>query len=219
MKSKTKKRVLIILFALFAVLMYLLSAVRVTSFDEGFYRSYFKSRDIYASLPNADARADNLLAYLKGDNELSTSFFNEKEITHMKDVKLLFSLSAALLLVSMLFCFVVIAYAFFKRDISFMASCLIAGGAASLSFLLVLTLLSINFQWVFEKFHLLLFSNSLWLMNPYTDKIVVLLPESFFKLAARRIFLTSAALSFGMLVAGLLVKYMEKKLYGVLQQH
>ncbi|MDI6737475.1 MAG: DUF1461 domain-containing protein [Nanoarchaeota archaeon] len=219
MKAKTKKRLVAALFALFALLMYFFSAVRVASFDEGFYRSFFKAKGIYSSLPDADARAGSLLAYLKGENELNPAFFNEKEITHMKDVKFLFSLSAILLLVSMLFCFAVIAYAFFRKDISFLASCLIAGGTASLAFVLVLALLSLNFQWLFEKFHFLLFSNSLWLMNPFTDKIIVLLPESFFRLIARKIFLISAVLSFGMLAAGLLVKYMEKKLYGVLQHN
>ncbi|MDD4878274.1 MAG: TIGR01906 family membrane protein [Candidatus Nanoarchaeia archaeon] len=219
MKARNKKRIIIALFAFFAVLMYLLSAVRISAFDEGFYASFFRAKDIYASLPDADARAGNLLGYIKEGSELNPAFFNEKETAHMKDVKTLFSLSAVLLMISMLFCFGIIAYAFFKRDISLMAHCLIAGGIASLSFVLVLVLLSINFQWVFEKFHTIFFSNSLWLMNPETDRIIVLLPESFFRLIARRIFLTSAVLSFGMLAAGLLVKYMEKKLYGILQHN
>lgn len=217
MKPKARKAAIIASFSLFALLMYLLSAVRISAFDENMYRGFFKANNIYDELPDSDARIDNLLGYLKGGNELNSTFFNEKESLHMKDVKGLFSLSAVVLFISMAFCLAIIICIFIKKDIILLANCLLYGGAISLGFIIILALLATNFQWLFEKFHLLLFSNDLWLMDPAFDKIIVLLPESFFRLAARRIFLTTGMLSFGMLTAGLLVKYMEKKMHGVLQ--
>ncbi len=218
-KSRKSRLVLISLFAVFALTMYLMSAVRITAFDGNMYAGFFRANEIYTKLPDASERAENLLNYLKGGREINASYFNEKEITHLQDVKGLFSLSSMLLFLSMVFCLGIIGYAFFKKDLPLIAYCLIAGGALTLVFIILISLLSLRFEWFFVKFHELLFSNSLWLMNPSTDKIIVLLPESFFKMAAKRIFLTAGALSFGMLTAGLIVKYMEKKLNGVFKQH
>jgi len=216
-KSRKSRMVLIALFAIFAVMLYLLSAVRITAFDGNMYAGFFKANDIYKELPDASERAENLLNYLKGGREINASYFNEKEITHLQDVRGLFSLSSALLFLSMIFCLAIIGYAFFKKDLPFMSACLIAGGALTLAAIIIVSLMSLRFEWIFVKFHELFFTNSLWLMNPSTDKIITLFPESFFKMAAKRIFLTAGALSFGMLAAGLIVKYMEKKLKNVLQ--
>jgi integral membrane protein (TIGR01906 family) len=218
-KSRKSRLVLISLFAVFALTMYLMSAVRITAFDGNMYAGFFRANDIYTKLPDASERAENLLNYLKGGREINSSYFNEREITHLQDVKGLFSLSSMLLFLSMVFCLGIIGYAFFKKDLALIAYCLIAGGALTLVFIIILSLLSLRFEWLFVKFHELLFTNDFWLMNPATDKIIILLPEPFFKMAAKRIFLTAGALSFGMLAAGLIVKYMEKKLNGVFQQH
>ncbi|MFH1065897.1 MAG: TIGR01906 family membrane protein [Nanoarchaeota archaeon] len=216
-KLKKSRIVLITLFAIFAILLYLLSAVRITAFDGNMYAGFFRANNIYNELPDASERAENLLNYIKGGREINASYFNEREISHLEDVRGLFSLSSMLLFLSMVFCLAIMGYSFFKKDLPFMSACLIAGGAATLAVIIIISIMSLRFEWLFVKFHELLFSNNLWLMNPSTDKIIILLPESFFKMAAKRIFLTAGALSFGMLAAGLTVKYMEKKLNNVLQ--
>ncbi|HQP00577.1 MAG TPA: DUF1461 domain-containing protein, partial [Caldisericia bacterium] len=40
--------------------------------------------------------------------------------------------------------------------------------------------LFVPFDKLFINFHLILFRNDLWLLNPETDRLIVLLPEDFF---------------------------------------
>lgn len=209
---KHSKKVLIVIFCISAVLMYMSSSIRIVSFDGGMYKNFFKAKNTYSVLPDADERASSLLGYLGGNQELNSTFFNEREILHMKDVKHLFSLSFAVLLLSMITCAAIVVYGFFRKEPKLIASCLLWGGAASLGFAVLLALLSINFPAFFDYFHKLLFSNDLWLMDASVDKIVALLPESFFRMAVKRIFLTFGVLSFGMLMAGILVKWMAKRI-------
>ncbi|HII15255.1 MAG TPA: TIGR01906 family membrane protein [Nanoarchaeota archaeon] len=207
-----RNRILIIIFCIFALLLYLLSSVRITAFDEKMYTSFFSANNIYSKLPDAGARAGNLIGYIRGSQELNRTFFNEKEALHMKDVKSLFTLSYAMLAISMLLCAAIMAYAFFKKDIKLISGCLLFGGISSVGAAILLFLLSLNFQAFFTLFHKTLFTNNLWLMDPLADKIIVLLPEAFFRLAAIRMLLTFGMLSLGMLIAGIIVRWMSKRM-------
>ncbi len=206
------KKALIIIFCIFAVLMYLSSSIRITAFDEKMYRAFFTAKNTYDDLPDADERAGNLINYLKGKEELNAAFFNEKEILHMKDVKSLFLLGFITLLISMAVLLSIAVFAFVKRDIDLLWKCTFFGGVSGISFAVLLFLLSLNFDVFFILFHKISFTNSLWLMNPETDKIIVLLPESFFMLAVKRIFLTFGVLSFGMMAAGIIIRWMGRKI-------
>lgn len=205
------KKALIIIFCIFAVLMYLSSSIRIAAFDNNMYRGLFTAKNIYADLPDANERAGNLISYLKGREELNTTFFNEKEITHMKDVRNLFAFSFATLLISMFILLAITVFAFVKKDIGLLWKCTFYGGLSGLAFALALFLLSLNFSSFFTYFHQLLFTNNLWLMDPLTDKIIILLPESFFMAAAKKIFLTFGILSFGMMAAGIIIRHMGKR--------
>lgn len=205
------KKVLVIIFCIFAVLMYLSSSVRIAAFDGKMYKGFFTAKNIYRDLPDADERAGNLINYLKAKEGLNAAFFNEKEISHMRDVRALFAFSFATLLISMLVLLAIAAFAFIKKDIGLLWKCTFFGGISGIAFAVLLFLLSLNFSSFFMSFHKLFFANNLWLMDPLKDRIIVLLPESFFMLAARRIFLTFGVLSFGMMAAGLVIRWMGRK--------
>lgn len=206
-----QNKILIALFCIFAVLMYLASSIRITAFDDKMYKGFFKAKNTYAELPDADERASNIINYLKGKEELDTSFFNEKEAAHMKDVRVLFAFSLAVLIISMFVLLSIAVFAFIKKDISLLWKCTLFGGISGLLFAVLLFLLSLNFSAFFGAFHRIFFTNSLWLMDPLKDRIIVLLPESFFRLAARRIFLTFGVLSFGMTAAGIIIRWMDSR--------
>ncbi|MBU2637445.1 MAG: TIGR01906 family membrane protein [Nanoarchaeota archaeon] len=212
---KFNRKMLIIIFCIFAVLMYLSSSVRITAFDSNMYKAFFTAKNIYADLPDADERAGNILDYLNGKEALNTTFFNEKEAAHMKDVRALFAFSLATLLISMLVLLAIAVFAFMKKDIDLLWKCALFGGISGVLFAVLLFLLSLNFSSFFASFHKVLFTNSLWLMNPLTDKIIALLPESFFRMAAKRIFLTFGVLSFGMMAAGIIIRWMGKRMKNV----
>jgi integral membrane protein (TIGR01906 family) len=59
----------------------------------------------------------------------------------------------------------------------------------------------VNFDGLFEKFHELLFTNDLWLLNEKEDILLKLMPEAFFesygKLLLKRIFPVALCLVMG----------------------
>jgi len=64
-----------------------------------------------------------------------------------------------------------------KKDFSFIKISswltIILSAAAALPFV-------VNFEWAFEAFHKMLFSNDYWLFDPDTDPVINLLPAEFF---------------------------------------
>ena len=132
------------------------------------------------------ARGDlNMIAAVHGAEQ---RVFNEREAAHMADVKALFALERR------------VAAACFGLGIALLAAGLIGKGwarrmkRAGLTgqiFWLALLLFaavwaSVDFDGAFRRFHGLLFSNDLWLLNPETDLMIRMLPERFFMQVALR---------------------------------
>lgn len=154
--------------------------------DADLYLSVQQSYDETAvALGPVVRRADRAIAdYLvSGDGELAM-LFNEREVSHMRDVYALFEgmrliravafpLGAALLF----------AAAFRNRG---WARTLLVGGAlgAALFFAPLVAAgiwAAIDFHGAFRAMHRLLFRNMLWLLDPSTDYLIRLLPQEFFE--------------------------------------
>jgi integral membrane protein (TIGR01906 family) len=117
--------------------------------------------------------------------------FNDREITHMVDVKRLYTMArlvrdascvvatacAVLLLVWMR------TGAFRRLSAAYLIvlGVLIAGGAA------IWALTRNNFSAFWERFHHVFFTNDLWILNPRTDLLIRMVPEEFFSTLVRRI--------------------------------
>lgn len=112
------------------------------------------------------------------------NFFNEKEISHMQDVKSIFrvlqiTLGFALTLIAVLM--------FINRKYKFIISENIAKiSLISLCFPLLLATLSFlvslfDFSNAFLMFHEISFSNDNWLLDPRTDNLIKMLPEKYFQ--------------------------------------
>ena len=50
-------------------------------------------------------------------------------------------------------------------------------------------LIAVNWEWVFVTFHKMVFQNDYWLFDPYTDPIILVLPDEFFMHCAALILL------------------------------
>jgi len=133
--------------------------------------SYFKSGDEYISLT------------VEKDGEPFV-VFNQREVIHLKDVKGLIQLDYRLALGMLIY---VLAYAgvslFWRRRTYWrrLAWGVVVGSGISLALLLALgigTLL--NFEQLFFQFHLISFTNELWLLDPTKDYLIMLFPQGFF---------------------------------------
>jgi integral membrane protein (TIGR01906 family) len=114
--------------------------------------------------------------------------FNEREIAHMADVKGLFDLERRVKAV------------FAGLGLALLAAGLIgpgwakrlkrAGLTGQIFWLALIAFAAIwaaiDFDGLFRRFHGILFTNDLWLLNPQTDLMIRMLPEQFFAMVAAR---------------------------------
>jgi len=178
-----------------------ISGIEAAVFDKAFYMDQMWKNQVTENTgiypPDMEVVVSEIISYLKGDRQdfdikarLApenaknvvdyVSIFNDKEITHMDDVRdlLLFFLGlrdAALILALIAFLILLkynnkaIIKALFYGSAIFMVILLIVG--ASFIF---------NFNDTFILFHQLFFANDLWIMDPATDRLIWIVPEPFF---------------------------------------
>lgn len=231
--NKTIKICAVLLGMLFPVIIFI-SAIEVAVFDKAFYtdqmakNQVIKNTGIYP--PDMDLVVDEMISYLKGDRQDfdikarlapenaknvvdRVAIFNDKEITHMDDVRnlLLFFLGlrdAAMILALISFLMLLkdhqqaIIKALFYGSTIFIVLFLVIG--ASFVF---------NFNDTFILFHQLFFTNDLWIMDPSTDRLIWIVPEPFFfAMISRMVIYILVPLGLTTLASGLvLFKNKEKK--------
>ncbi len=114
--------------------------------------------------------------------------FNEKEVIHLKDVKGLIWLDYHLLLGTLIYIIAYAAVSLWWRKRRYwrqLAWGVVVGSSITLTLMLVLglgTLLS--FDQLFLQFHLLSFTNKLWILDPAKDYLIMLFPKGLFYDAA-----------------------------------
>jgi integral membrane protein (TIGR01906 family) len=107
--------------------------------------------------------------------------FNAREIAHLRDVKGLFRLVYWVLLGTVVYaCIYAGVSLFWWKDRKRLAWGLIGGGGLTLVLMLALGLAALlDFDWLFLQFHLLIFANELWMLDPATDYLIMLFPGGF----------------------------------------
>src|SRR5690554_1202408 len=146
---------------------------------------------------------DRLLDYIVGKEESlefdvvvanqQTQMFNEKEIEHMIDVKTLYNAMVVVQYVGygMFLLSIIIGLAIYKKKLF---PILLEASKKALVFLLVIIvgiglMAIIDFNSFWNAFHKVLFTNDLWLLNPATDRMIVMVPLHFFQQLVARIVL------------------------------
>ena len=210
---------LMLFFALF------MSAIRSTAFDPGLFFKYQLEADVldYAGISEEDLLLlDVRLAnYLSGEidapkveiqvfGEMQPAF-NEKELIHLSDCRRLLMLTANIPLNCFLAVAGVVLVLLDKRGRGaapiWIASAIILLPIAFLGFWAVL-----DFNSAFNFFHQILFTNDLWLLNPYTDLLIRICPASMFAGMGLRIGAKAAFVLLGLpLIITLLNHLSERK--------
>lgn len=125
--------------------------------------------------------SDELIDLTVAKDGTPFTIFNQKEITHLKDVKDLIRFDYAVLLVTTLYTLLYAAAMFFWRKESRQLAKEVLYGAG-LTLLLMALLgagVAINFSQVWRLFHLLSFTNEFWMLDPTKDYLIMLVPEGF----------------------------------------
>jgi integral membrane protein (TIGR01906 family) len=195
--------------------------VRAVTLDRSFYLAEFAryDRGAVVGLSAEELRlvADAFIAYFQAppshlDVRLPRAgtlqpLFNDREIAHMDDVQalmhLVFRVQALALGYVALYAIGGLAVAR-RAFLPLAAKVLVAGAALTLGIIGLLgALAATDFSDLFIQFHLLSFSNDLWLLDPRTDNLIRLYPQEFFLDAAMRIVVFTVVQALGLGAAGL----------------
>ncbi len=176
------------------VLVILLFNFRILIFNPEFYQKISENNPYFDK-----EKASNLINYFKSKEKLNSEDYTEKEIIHLEDVKSLinrFIFSFYFLIVFLL----LLMLKYYKE----IPKILII--SSSLIIALSLVLIILNFSSSFYNFHLIFFSNDLWLLDPETT-LIRLFPEIFFQSFLKEIFLRSFFVSLFLLFTRLIMRF------------
>lgn len=164
---------------LMALLIFLTVILANTIFifhDDGFVDSEFEKFSTKNIVKNATGIDKEIRDYLTGESrEIETDFLNAKEKKHLEDVKRLVTMGR-ILLGLFIFVIVVLLFEFKRTEIAKIGNFL---GVYLILFVLASFIVIYNFDFFFDLFHRLFFTNDLWMMGPQ-DKITLLYPARFF---------------------------------------
>lgn len=174
-----------------------MSAIENSAYNKDYYLKAFEENNIVevTGRPMEDLSiiADSLIVYLKGKggDEILTPHFNEKEIMHMKDVQVLFDYARILKYVSLGIAVAIIIYFNIIFNKKAIGKVMLFGLFANhIIVLLIGLIVATDFTKYWTIFHKIFFTNELWLLDPATDLMIQMLPESFFSGMAVKIVLS-----------------------------
>jgi integral membrane protein (TIGR01906 family) len=228
------KRLLVFLCVIASLFALLLTSVQIAvysdmNFFEKEYTKYNVLEAVHMQMDDLMKVTDHLLGYMMGQEDdlvvettiagQTREFFNEREKTHMVDVRNLFLLGFKIRnLCVILVILLILAMKFFLREklipllskgfltITVVISILFAGLGL---------LIARNFTKAFTIFHKILFpQNDFWILDPSTDLLINIVPEGFFVDMAVRIGMFFAGAIIILIIASILgILYSKKKVY------
>lgn len=191
-----------IICSVFVIMAIFLTSIQLVAFDKKFYTKQYEKNDtvhiVGTTREELSDITDELFAYLKGvRGDLYIRWndggyvFNQREIDHMKDVRLLFLYGFKLrniVLLLAIFLLFLMAYICGKAWVKYLSLSFMVVAVAVLSFALIIAMgMARNFDLVWDGFHNIFFTNDLWLLDPDTDVLIMMMPGEFFMALIERV--------------------------------
>lgn len=198
MKIKIFHYALGIVSSISMILILLITSFEIAAYsDYGWYeKEYLKYEvldDLEMEIEDAMYVTEEMMAYLRGNRENlvvhtvvageEREFFNDREKAHMVDVQNLFLGGMDLRLgAASVFIIALIVLIFTKADWKrILPRSFLIGVGCFIAVVGVLGgFIATDFNKYFVMFHHLFFNNDLWILDPYTDLLIRMLPEGFF---------------------------------------
>lgn len=204
---------------LWVTLVLLSVSIEINSYNKSYFKNSYEKNNISTitkiPLDQLMDISDNIILYLKnkGGNELLDPYFNEREILHMEDVQDLYILNRWIRNIGIFFIAIILCRYIYNKKIYEIGRVLFKNIFFTYIFLGFLGgAYFLNFQKAFLYFHKIFFRNDLWLLDPRTDLMINMLPESFFMGMARNIFLVYLVMLVVVQIIGFTImnRYREK---------
>jgi integral membrane protein (TIGR01906 family) len=134
--------------------------------------------------------------------------YNEKELVHMDDVRGIITIFNVLQIVAILSLLAAGAFVFAALGVRRLLRGILAGAIATVALVGLLAAWAlIDFYSLFYLFHLVSFSNDLWLLDPARDYLIMMFTESFFYDAA---IMVTATIMAAAVIVGLVTLVIDK---------
>jgi integral membrane protein (TIGR01906 family) len=200
-----------------------LYSTQAVALDIDFYREGWAASDVPSKtgmpLDELTRAGVSLMDYFRGRldspqieaeiRSIARPLYNEKELAHLVDVRDLFAKGFLAHKVCWLLTILPAAYLVLRRDRRALGKSMAISGATGIGVLALLAIpAAMNFTGWWTKFHLLSFTNDLWLLDPKTDWLINKFTEDFFFRAVTAIGHRSLVVSALLLAAGLLIRYL-----------
>ena len=172
-------------------------AGEVRLYERGF-RKYDAAETTQVSLPELDRAAGEIIDYFENDTETlrivvtrqgeEVSLFNARETIHMKDVKWLMQIVFRVQEISFAYVITYIATVYLwsrERPLRGLAKQALMGlgvGAAVVVGIGVPAVIDFHATW--DRFHMLVFRNNFWQLDPDRDRLIQMFPEPFWQESA-----------------------------------
>jgi integral membrane protein (TIGR01906 family) len=207
-----------ILFILALPAVFLCLSLTIAFNSQWLYQYGFDKYDVAATTgleqSQLELAASGLIDYFNSGDDLielevtrngrPMELFNQREVLHLKDVKFLVHLNYTVLLACGLYAMVYSAV-FLARSTDRwpgLMKNIILGGVLNLVLIGGLGLIALmDFHWFFLQFHLISFTNDLWLLDPAKDYLIMLFPQGFWFDAT--LFVALSAAGWSVLAGGL----------------
>lgn len=174
----------------------IITVIDFNCFDYGFYEKESRELNTASEIGVSDEDLDlmfyDLLDYMKGKREnldlqvkingSMREVYNEREKTHMIDVKDLYDKAILVRNISLVISLLIVIYLLFKKDLNnllpqYINSLKIYGFVCA--FIGLFCIFDFNAFWM--NFHKVFFTkNDFWLLDPRTDILINMVPEKFF---------------------------------------
>lgn len=195
LKRKYLSIVMGVICSIFAIIAIMLTSLELVSFNRDFYRNQYEQNNTAYIVGTTQGElldvTEELLLYLRGSRlDLNITWsdggevFGEREIEHMEDVRLLFlygfrlrnmsSVCAVLLIFLM-------AVTYPKLWVRYLTlSFMVVSGIFLLLALFIGIGMMVDFDFMWNNFHYIFFTNDLWILDPNTDVLIMMMPGHFF---------------------------------------
>ncbi|PKM69391.1 MAG: TIGR01906 family membrane protein [Firmicutes bacterium HGW-Firmicutes-19] len=188
----------------------IITSVDVMSFDLDFFRDFYSKNEtaeqVGVSFDDLMISTEVLLDYTRGKLDSldvavtvdgrSEMMFNKREVDHMVDVKDLYLGALLIRNMAVVFFIFVLLIDVLTKKFSFELHWQSVKQAGTIMFALIAFIVMaavIDFNTFWTNFHLIFFRNDLWLLNPNTDRLILMVPLNFFITLVTRIILASIA--------------------------
>ncbi len=171
------------LLVLFLPIAIILSNLLILTNNSNFYETIYKKENIYQnfqSTTQVNNATKELIGYLRGQNTLEDNIYSLQAKVHLKDVKSLLKSAFAVNILALFVVAITASILLKNKKFRLLKRSIIIGSLTTIAIVIIVAVsLIVNFDFLFIKFHKLLFNNNLWLF-PEEDNLIKLFPISFF---------------------------------------